>query len=562
MRFVLPLILVFILGGSSLGAADPASVQPPCSPPIGANLEVVAPWEAQILFVDVMKRASEWIAFELAENGAFDTGADIPLDPDGYPLELPYQPADPDAAAQGVFSILFTDMQGHYPAGTYTLSFDGSGLLLLSGSNGEQAFTAGGTYPVQIDPSQGDLYLHLIVSDPDDRIRNIHLVMPGHETTYTTQPFYPPLVERLSDFEAVRFSQTMRTNDGDYPCDNGVAVTDPACEKGWGLRPTTSYYTQATGRGVALEHLIDLANAADVDPWFCIQHGATDEHIWQFAETVRTRLAPGKRFYVELSNELFNYDTPYPQSIWCRDSGLALGLSTDPEEARRRMVAKRSAEMFHIFEQVFQGLTDVELVKVLPGWLADAPGNDAILTAMDDPTLNPSGVQADVLAVGAYFGYMISIEILVNGESQTITVPEILTRARNNLTLDRSDPTDGGIIESLQHLLDENRIVASAHGIGMVAYEGGQHILEYNGWNNDPVLGDKLIAANRDEEMGRIYDRMLDVWCGSGGGLFLHYSLVRRPTVAWGSFGSLEWTTQDPDASPKHRTLRQRAAGQ
>ncbi len=523
---------------------------------LGMNLETIHPMASQIIFVDAMKRSSRWFPFELIEGGAWDVPVDIPLSPDGYPLELPYDPPG-GTAPVGAATLLFNQMAGEYPSGTYTLLFDGSGFMVVGAGEVEEAYFQGGEYTIDIDSSNAsDVLLLLIDSDPADPIRNIRFVLPGFREVHESSPFYPPFIEKLSPFSVIRFSQTMRTNGGDYPCDNGVLPTDGDCAKIWANRPLPTDRTQASPRGVALEYVIDLANQVGFSPWLCVQHGADDNYVRELATLVESRLAPGLKCHVELSNEVWNFSADYPQSLWAEASGLAQGLSTDPTLARIFFVAKRSAEVFRLFETAF-GVSAVDrLVKVLPGHIANPWQNEQQLTAFSDPILNPHGVQADAFAVGAYFGNVVGDEIVHEGRAEIATISEVLDRGRNNLTIDRPDPfAPGEMILSLANMVSLAKTLTDAHGVSLVAYEGGQALHERHEFNNNPILGQTMVDANRDPAMKMIYREMLETWELHGGGLFLHYSLIHRPTIHFGSYGSLEWTDQAEENSPKYQAL-------
>ena len=56
-----------------------------------------------------------------------------------------------------------------------------------------------------------------------------------------------------------------------------------------------------------LEVMIDLANACNASPWFCIPHLADDQFVAEFAQTVKARLKPNFEVYVEYSNEVWNF---------------------------------------------------------------------------------------------------------------------------------------------------------------------------------------------------------------------------------------------------------------
>jgi hypothetical protein len=85
--------------------------------------------------------------------------------------------------------------------------------------------------------------------------------------------------------------------------------------------------------------------------------------------------------------------------------------------------------------------------------------------------------------------------------------------------------------------------VADKYGLELICYEAGQHLVGSGGGENNPVLTDKLIAANRDARMGVIYGQYLDGWRAAGGGLMALFSSVSVPGK-WGSWGLLEYDGQ------------------
>lgn len=541
--------IIFVLTSSNVQSAQ-----------VGMNTGVVMPWSSQIIFVDVFKRSFPWVTFEMVDNGQWDTNANIPLDANGYPLEVPFIPEGGNGIPQGVASYIFTGMEGHYPSGTYTLMFEGAGGLILGNGDNETFYSEGGSYPVDINSDFGDLMLIIIHSDVENPIQNIRLIMPGFENVYQTQPFYPPFIDRLDDTSVIRFAQTMRTNDGDYPCDNGVAAGDGTCVKVWENRNGINNQTQASPRGVALEYLIDMANQANIDPWFNIPHGADDNYIHEFATMVYQRLNSDRRVYIELSNELFNFTSPYPQNRWAIAAGVAMdeamGLQNDSETSRLRFITKRSADIFHIFAQVFGSEASQRVVNVLPGWIVQDVNNNTLLEGFNDITLNPNQVRPNALAIAPYFGWPVADGVNLNGENITITPGELVQRARDEINQTLPDPlAPGEFTESIASMIQRNSLVSQNHGVRMIAYEGGQHIVQNNGWENDPVLGQKAIDANRHPDMYWAYRELFNTWNDLGGELFVHYSLIGKATISWGSFGSLEWTDQVPSSSYKYQAI-------
>ncbi|MGC8713809.1 MAG: hypothetical protein ACP5RH_15575, partial [Leptodesmis sp.] len=102
-----------------------------------------------------------------------------------------------------------------------------------------------------------------------------------------THPFHPLFLDRLSQFNTLRFMDWGATN-------NSPLVN-------WADRTTINSATQASNQGVALEYMIQLANTLKINPWFNIPAEASDDYVRQFATMVRDQLDPSLRVYIEYS---------------------------------------------------------------------------------------------------------------------------------------------------------------------------------------------------------------------------------------------------------------------
>src|SRR5207244_1565544 len=135
------------------------------------------------------------------------TGVPLPtLDQNGYPIGLGGLPAQGYAVGDAVF----TGNGQHYPTGTYTLTFDGSGTIAIDDwVDPVQYVTQGGGLgqPTNVNVSATaklGIYVVITSSDSTDYVRNIHLVMPGYQSTYQTQPFNSQYLSALQPFATVR----------------------------------------------------------------------------------------------------------------------------------------------------------------------------------------------------------------------------------------------------------------------------------------------------------------------------------------------------------------------
>jgi hypothetical protein len=99
-----------------------------------------------------------------------------------------------------------------------------------------------------------------------------------------------------------------------------------------------------------------------------------------------------------------------------------------------------------------------------------------------------------------------------------------------------------------------NRSLANRFGVHLAAYEGGQHLVGVAGNQDDDLLTAKLIAANRTARIGAIYRDYLNRWRTTAGGTFDHFTDVTIPSK-FGSWGSIESLSQDPETAPKLQAL-------
>src|SRR5205823_7320132 len=120
---------------SQVSDAPPKPAAAPQAPPaaasasrpqLGINLSGLVDWNTELPFVDVFKLSRTWIS---QKNGQpWGSGPALALDPHGWVTRL-----DPGCYAE---TLLCTIDGGHYPAGTYTLLYEGEGEFEASGAAG------------------------------------------------------------------------------------------------------------------------------------------------------------------------------------------------------------------------------------------------------------------------------------------------------------------------------------------------------------------------------------------------------------------------------------------
>jgi len=460
---------------------------------LGINLSGFGYTSRQLMFTNVMHGSMPWVtqnSYTVAGGlNPFNTGviSEIPCDENGYPLELPYEVTGTQAP-QIVFTFMLFTLVTEYPAGLYTMYYDGSGTFQFTGD--VTVVSQGpGMIELQVGPHVYGIGMKILTSEADNHVRNIRMIMPGYATNYTDEIFYSSFTDRLQVFDVLRFNDVARTQYN--------ALTT------WEQRSQSSYYTQCTQYGVALEYLIELANLTHKEPWFSVPYGANDEYVQNMAELIRDNLDSELKVYLE-----------------CFADGFSL----------------RHAEVFNIFEQVLGG--DERLIEIVKSRSVLNAQSD--MDRVDNLAYNPYGITIEAIAVDAYFGESICNEIIADNEVDTITVDEIL---------DRAEATIFG--EFLQEIKAYNAL-AEQYNVRLFAYEGGQHLV-VNG--NDDLFA-KCTEANRHPRMKDLYTYMFDVWFNNGGDLLNLYSYVQNPW-AGRNWGILEYQDQPIEEAPKYQAIQE-----
>jgi hypothetical protein len=280
---------------------------------------------------------------------------------------------------------------------------------------------------------------------------------------------------------------------------------------------------------VAYEWMIDLCNRLDADMWVCIPAQAEWDYSRELAELIKKELKPTLKVYVEYSNETWNGS--FNQTQYCIDQGSKLNLpgqGMKPGENKHYLGwayhVYAAVRHFENFERVFAGDDRSRLVKVLAGQTGNSAVVNHHLACLRDKTVNPNGITIDAYAVAPYFGHKVS------GND-----PEVFTKLRQDI--------DQRVVPNVKRHSDILRPL----GIKLIAYEGGQHVL------------DASVVPNRDQRMYDTYIYYLDQMDDYMEGVFSHYVHVGTgpPRQMW---GAMDITGQDPANAPKYRALVDYAA--
>ncbi|MCB0635715.1 MAG: T9SS type A sorting domain-containing protein [Lewinella sp.] len=511
----IPLFLLLFLLATMLSAQLPDS----CKLHIGTNLAGPADWGAEWPFVDIMKYGRTWTTHnnQWVDGGenAWDTQVldQIPLDEQGYPLYLPVEV--PGAEAPQMVLTVWANTEA-LPAGTYIVLYDGQGEITFWG-DGQVTAQEPGRMEVMVTPGVADIMtMELRSSQEGNHLRNIRVLLPGHEATYTEQPWTPAWWDKLAPFQALRFM--------DWGYTNGSLLQD------WSDRPRIDDYTY-TQDGVPYEWWVQLCNDKQADAWVCVPHLASDDYIEQMATLFRDNLDPNLTIYVEYSNEIWNWI--FPQTHHCFNEG-------DQEVPWPERIVPFVQNALDIWTEVFAGQEHrlVRVVGVQGSW------QDVSNRIVNN--LTPGSF--DAFAPAAYFGFSEDGIGALESLGASATAEDVLYWAR-----------EGMLSHSFGWLQEQYQSLAQPLGIPMLYYEGGQHLTP-EPFGSEQSYNPALVAAQSHPGMYDLYQEWYDslrtLVQGDTPGLLMNFSFIGPTSGQYGSWGLLEnqFQTSAP-WPPKYRAV-------
>lgn len=506
-------------------------------PSLAFNLNGVNDWSTSMPFIDVFHMARPWIGHLPGQWGGQDfndlNDAGL-LDENGWPTEIPSNLTSIGTVWAWGSSALGSNIADSR-SGVYVMTYEGEGNINLQGvtilSNEDGRITFENT-------DGGDMILYITETDPDgngDYIRDIKVVREEYVDLHEAGAiFNPEFIDMIADARQLRFMDWMETNNSDLSEWSDRTTVDSAF---WSSPP--------------VEIMVELANQIGSDPWFTLPHQATDEFIREFAIYVRDNLDPALVASVELSNEVWNGS--FDQYHWARDMAIAEWGIDDGNS----YYAYRATQMALIWEDVFGAEADTRLETVLGAqavntWLTENRLLDAPAWLEADPAnyVRPGDV-FDVLGVTTYFG---------GSTAGSTTLRNDLIAAIENPGIDAiawlaerlMDPSYSSSIPSIANALAAQAALAEAAGMGLVAYEGGQHVHHYFGISSDSAqLEGFFTEFVRSEEMADLYQEIWDVWEDVGSGAFMQFVAIAAPGLygSWGLWNGIG------DITPRARLL-------
>lgn len=531
--------------------------------PMGMNLTSINDWEPGFPFLNLMWGARVWLTRALSGDGPFNSELEeyVDLDPDGYPLEIPFRPPAPHLP-----SYVFTLLPNTLAPGTYVILYDGDGQIAVDGGS-RILEAAPGRIVISMAHRGGDRLEELSIrrSKRGDHVRNVRVLPLAHEhADLDRNPFVPEFVDFCRPWHCLRFMDWLGTND--------------SVNRRWELRKRRSFYTQVGVEGdllglsgsplktsmrrwpsgVAVELCVQLANLVKTDAWICVPHLADDDYIRQMAELIKNSLDPQLKVYVEFSNEIWNWQ--FSQAQWMLRSELAGDLVASHGERQPWKDGRRPARFedgivvagegegadhphriaalfrrcFRIWEEVFDGADRERLVRVCAvqaGWAETAHRTLSWV-------MRNGG--CDALAPSGYFGANDEIYKRWDVAGSALTPEDVIADMRT-------------VVEAQRQVTAEMKSFASEAGVRLVVYEGGQHIQPQQ--QDEKPYNHALAAVQKHPAMYDLYREHLTEFARAGCSLFCAFSSVSRQGTRWGSWGHVEAYGQDPAVMPKYRAI-------
>lgn len=510
---------------------------PPANPALGMGLSGITSSSTQYPFIDLMKQARGWKDWDNKVEG-------FSKDERDWVTAL-----KAGQTAGTVFLVVPKEMPAIYDRAI--VFYEGEGEIEY-GWRAKKIDSLSRPGRDVITLSQGNHLLKIVRTNPDNYIRNIRIIPERHLAAYERgEVFNPDWVARIENFPALRFMDWLATNN--------------SRQQSWEQRPRIEDRTWAV-KGVPLEMILQLANQVGADPWLNIPHLADGDYIERFAELVKANLNPDANVYVEHSNEVWNWQ--FQQARHANATGRERW--GDRGNAYMQWHGMRTAQICDIFKQeVFTAAS--ERVKCVLGVQTSWRGLQT--AALECPLWVAEGNEPCFKHGFDYIGITSYFDGGLNGPRKAKADPEHVAILQSwfqepdgGMTKAFEQLTDGRHLRAIEKFSDyqgveqeiEDRLAywqptAASYGLGLVAYEGGQHITA-NGHvlQNDPAVAEFHTGVNRDPRMQGVYSSLLNAWEAGGGDLHAHFVDISFPSK-WGSWGALEYVTQE--SSPKWNAL-------
>ena len=496
----------------------------------GINLGGISDWSTQFPFLDLMKQARPWINSKETGNRYFTT------DQNDWILEL-----GEGQVATSYFFIGFPNDPVYLA--TAHVFFDGEGSLAFGGSK----ILASSTGYRLITLGTGNHAVHIKKTNPLNPIRNIRIIPDRFLVAYERgEIFNPDFLEKMDGMAGIRFMDWMKTNNSE--------------QETWESRPKPSHRTWRD-LGVPLEVMVQLANTLNATPWFNIPHLADQNYIEHFARELKSHLAPNLTVYIEHSNEVWNKQ--FAQAIYADTalgSDISLSLHDKFESLNLQWHSQRTAQLCDTFKNDIFANEHTRIKCVLGVQTVNFYNVERILECPAfrvEEACFKHGI--DYIGITSYFDGRLTDSYSYPELNDTLVKWANEPEKYVDVAIEQlvsGDPLRGyeriskypGAIKKFERDLVSWKAIAKKYGLGLVAYEGGQHInAQHNDLRENQKFVDFLGLVNKHPKMEDLYLQVGQLWREHGDGLHMFFTDIGRQSK-WGNWGALEHVTQTESA--------------
>jgi hypothetical protein len=537
----------------------------------GANLQGFASYTTQIPLLNVFPQTRHWVGRKAMPPDQYgwvqfvDDDRPLLLDANGWVKALA---SNPEQRAE----TLIFDGHTYYPAGEWVILYDGEGDIQ---TNHPTVSTATGRIVIDVTPGTQGIVLTLSNINPANYLRNIRLIQPGKEQEFLNGAVFDPTFIQIlteSNLKTLRFMDWAEVNHDTRRTD--YAQLTSSADAQWSSIPHDSLalpdetrfgvpparhpnYTLAPllTRGAPIAAQIAAATAADTNAWITIPLRMTDAAVQAIAEDWLT-FNPNKLLFLELSNEVWNYQ--FWQTSYAYDAGTALGFTADREHL---FYAKRSVEIFKIFETVFGGLSRLRRVVCSQGVL---PYIGEQILNYTHPVHGLTKNNVDYCAAALYFsGSHQWINKPFNAEHiLSLSDDAILDWMYDDVTIVRTEGP-GGIHDpqyvqpSCRKMIADHAAMCVAQGVAPAMYEGGPHLqaIQFPEARREAITA-KFIAINNHPRMEDVTWAWLKTLDFYGIEPACYFSFAASIWDQYGMWSVLNYQLQPYTQSPKMQGIK------
>ncbi|MCW8093133.1 hypothetical protein [Alteromonas sp. ASW11-130] len=523
------------------------------------------------LNIDKTDLPNVWMPFVLGEPRV-DYAASVVVDENGWPMSMQLD----NGIQADILSIsLFNNsIANAYEAGTYTLTYSGSGefdvsnVSVISESKGEMTLQYDGTGPITVEISATDL------NNSGDYLREIKLLRPEAQANETFSQTY---LDHLAQFSVVRpvhmmSSQLlygMKDELGGYSHSQGANA--------WENRVKPDNASWGSAKGAPYEVIVQLANDSQSDLWLNVPIAADDNYVRKLAELILVELDTDRVIYLELGNALWNLTYPYAIG---RDYAFAQAqlrwpnvLGSRPEylsgkASEELMVASwyaaRTQEVAAIFKEVWSSHAS-RIAVVMTGNVGTEATTVDLNRDILEAAIYVNEENADIPALNIdTFAVSMTIvdpwqqgEYVAEGGFDRTSATTYINEAINYVDgTDRFAAT--AAMPGMRYLVRKNADLAAEYNLPLVAYEGGHNF-------NGSTFTEEQVENS--QEMYDLYNALFEMWQEESGALIMSANYIvdnsiedacAKPLSAKAQLAGVKKTQQQSDISaPVFRAIKE-----